>query len=74
MKPKDSILTNGITCITCFDSHEIFNGKEMIPCPKCTDKSFKEKNYQERKFQILKDIINADKTISEEAEETETDA
>jgi hypothetical protein len=60
-----------INCINCLDTHEIFNGKEMIPCPTCTDPAFKSQDHQskitERFFNINED--DADQIISEEAEE-----
>lgn len=57
-------------CEKCFDSHEIFNGKEMIPCPACTDSTFKSKDYQEIKFKLLKEVTDADQATTEEAKET----
>ncbi len=40
-------------CDNCLNTKEIWNGKEMIPCPDCTDSTYKNQDYQNLKKQIL---------------------
>lgn len=47
-------------CDRCFDTKEIFNGADMIPCPKCTDKNSKNKDYQQKISNNLKEVLNED--------------
>lgn len=44
-------------CEYCFNSKEVFNGKEMIPCPKCTDPTYKDKDYQSKIIQNVTSIL-----------------
>lgn len=47
-------------CDRCFGSKEIFNGSEIIPCPQCTDKNSKSKDYQQKISNNLKEVLNED--------------
>jgi hypothetical protein len=50
-------------CTNCFNTREIWNGKEMIPCPDCTDSSFKSQDYQTIKKKILDENLKDEGNI-----------